>query len=76
MDPVGCVYSQNVFVVGPLGLQKILVISQFFAQKRLVNQPEFLRGENVRPEVQVIVFMVNKLEWERSSHEPVEECLF
>jgi hypothetical protein len=54
--------AQDVFIVRGIGAQKILLGRDAFAEKHFVDEPEFLRGKNVRAEIQIIAFMVNQSE--------------
>src|SRR5262249_41938123 len=66
--PSGGVHAQNVFIASRIGLKKILLACQTFAQKQFVNEAEFLRKENVGAEVQVVAVVVDEFEWEWSHH--------
>ena len=54
--------AQNVFVRGGLGREKIFGRGKAFRQETVVNQAIFLRGENVRAEVEIVGVVVDQLE--------------
>ena len=66
--PVRRVHTQDVFIAGRVGSQKIRLCREAFAQEHLVNQPEFLRRKYVCAKVQVVAVMINKLEWKKGLH--------
>src|SRR5580700_12086619 len=51
--------AQNVFVRGGLRQQEIAGLRDPFGEKRLVDQSEFFRGENVRSQVQIVLRVIN-----------------
>ena len=56
------VHAQNVFVRRGLRLQEIARLRDSLGEQRVVDQSEFLRGENVRAEVQIVLRVINDLE--------------
>ncbi len=54
-------HSQNVFVRRGLRQQEIARLRDSLREQRVVDQPEFFRGENVRSEVQIVLRMINDL---------------
>jgi hypothetical protein len=56
--------AEEVLVGCANGLDDVIRGSDFFAEEELVKQAEFLRGENVGAEIEIVAEMIDELERE------------
>src|SRR5271165_2726535 len=62
MDPVGGVHAEDVRVAGRVGAEEIFFRGDSFGHESFGDETEFLRGEDVRAEVQVVAFVIDEFE--------------
>ena len=60
--PAGLMDAEDILVAGWLGLKKIGFFGEALQEEAVVNQPELLRGKNVRADIQVVAGMPDEFE--------------
>ena len=59
--------AKHIFVGGGLRREEILGSSHPLAQELFGDEPELLRGKNVRAEIQVVAVVIDKFEGEHQT---------
>ena len=64
INPIGGVDAEDIFVCCRFGPEKVRLGGDMVGQEFFCDQAEFLRGEDVRAEVQVVALVIDEFEWQ------------